>query len=116
MSMPPPAVTTITQAHSTHGSVGPLIAVLVVVIILGVIAGMIGRLCSGKPIMGCGQYDIGSCAERKFSSCIDGTISPPLPRPNVSEASASTPNHQEREQENPSPSNSNPPPPKHVDS
>ncbi|KAK8568147.1 hypothetical protein V6N13_106081 [Hibiscus sabdariffa] len=74
-------------AHTGHGSVGPVIAVLAVVTILGVIAGMIGRLCSGRPVMGHGHYDFEGWVERKCSSCIDGTMDPPPPsRPTADEA------------------------------
>ncbi|XP_022725067.1 uncharacterized protein LOC111281660 [Durio zibethinus] len=69
------------KAHTGHGSVGPVIAVLVLITILGVIAGMIGRLCSGRPIMGHGQYDFEGWFERKCSSCLDGRVDPPPPRP-----------------------------------
>ncbi|XVE66884.1 hypothetical protein DITRI_Ditri08aG0115600 [Diplodiscus trichospermus] len=68
-------------AHTGHGSVGPVIAVLAVITILGVIAGMIGRLCSGRPIMGHGQYDFEGWVERKCSSCLDGRLDLPPPRP-----------------------------------
>ncbi|XVE49153.1 hypothetical protein DITRI_Ditri01bG0059400 [Diplodiscus trichospermus] len=67
--------------HTGHGSVGPVIAVLAVITILGVIAGLIGRLCSGRPIMGHGQYDFEGWVERKCSSCLDGRVDPPAPRP-----------------------------------
>lgn len=74
MSLPPsqqrPPVTLAQQSYSTnlsHGSIGPVIAVLVVMVILGVIAVMVGRLCSTK-------YDLESLAEIKCSSCIDGRI------------------------------------------
>ena len=72
------------EAYTTHtgqGSVGPVIAVLAVITILGVIAGVIGRLCSGRPIMGHGQYDFEGWVERKCSSCLDGRVDPPPPRP-----------------------------------
>ncbi|CAJ1973362.1 unnamed protein product [Sphenostylis stenocarpa] len=78
MSMPmyqqdqPPPVSVTKQ--SPHESVGPVVGVLVVVIVLGIIAVMIGRLCSGRRIMGHGQLDVESWAERKCSSCIDGKI------------------------------------------
>lgn len=74
---PPPAITMAHQSYnggSEHGSIGPVIGVLVVVIVLGIIAVMIGRLCSGRQIMGHGQYDIESWAEKKCSTCIDGRI------------------------------------------
>ena len=63
-------------AHSGHGSIGPFIGVLAVITILGVIAGMIGRLCSGRQIMGHGQYDFEGWVERKCSSCLDGRVDP----------------------------------------
>ncbi|KAG4391922.1 hypothetical protein GLYMA_04G036500v4 [Glycine max] len=85
----PPPMISVTQ-QSSHESIGPLIGVLVVVIVLGVIAVMIGRLCSGRRIMGHGQYDVESWAERKCSSCIDGRINLSLPT-RVSESSNSVP-------------------------
>ncbi|XP_041010116.1 uncharacterized protein LOC121254218 [Juglans microcarpa x Juglans regia] len=85
---PPLAVTQEAYtAHSGHGSVGPVIAVLAVITILGLIAGMIGRICSGRPIMGHGQYDFESWIERKCSSCLDGRIDPPAPRQQEATAS-----------------------------
>ncbi|KAK9942201.1 hypothetical protein M0R45_007879 [Rubus argutus] len=79
----PPPVSVTQQAYTTHsgrGSVGPVIAVLAVITILGVIAGMVGRLCSGRRVMGHGQYyDFEAWLERKCSSCIDGRIGPPPP-------------------------------------
>lgn len=66
--------------HNGHGSVGPVIAVLAVITILGVIAGMIGRLCSGRRILGHGQYDFEGWVERKCSSCLDGHVDPPPTR------------------------------------
>ncbi|XP_024028941.1 double-strand-break repair protein rad21 homolog [Morus notabilis] len=69
-------------AHSGQGSVGPVIGVLAVITVLGVIAGMIGRLCSGRRIMGHAQYyDFEGWVERKCSTCLDGTIDPPPPPP-----------------------------------
>nr|DAD41176.1 TPA_asm: hypothetical protein HUJ06_015499 [Nelumbo nucifera] len=85
MSMPleqqqPPPMTANQQAfnsYSSHGSIGPVIAVLALITILGVVAGMIGRLCSGRRIMGHGEYDIEEWLETKCASCIDGRIDPP---------------------------------------
>ncbi|WCJ35365.1 hypothetical protein M5689_016626 [Euphorbia peplus] len=79
----PPAVT-ITQdsfvTNSTsHGAIGPVIAVLVVIMVLGIIAVMIGRVCSGRRIFGYGQYDIESWAEAHCGACIDGRLTPPRP-------------------------------------
>ncbi|KAE8674833.1 Telomere maintenance component 1, putative isoform 1 [Hibiscus syriacus] len=94
MSMPldqqPPPVT-VTQHpynyHAGHASIGPVIAVLLVIVVLGIVAGMIGRLCTGRKIMCYGQYDIESWIETKCSSCIDGRIYPPQPTYNASATS-----------------------------
>ncbi|MBA0693425.1 hypothetical protein Goari_003799, partial [Gossypium aridum] len=74
---PPPTVTVPDQQPyhnsqtTTHPSLPPLIGVLLVIIILGIIAGMIGRLCTGRKIMGLGHFDIETWIETKCSSCID---------------------------------------------
>nr|XP_004501812.1 uncharacterized protein LOC101514152 [Cicer arietinum] len=78
----PPPLTVDQQSYngaSQHDSIGPVIGVLIVIIVLGIIAVMIGRLCSGRRIMGHGQYDIESWAERKCSTCIDGRINLSIP-------------------------------------
>ncbi|KAH0732217.1 hypothetical protein KY289_003405 [Solanum tuberosum] len=80
--LPPPMFMS-QQAYSDrpgHGSVGPVIAVLAVIAVLGAIAVMIGRLCSGRKIMGRGQYDFEGWVETKCASCIDGRVDP-IPRP-----------------------------------
>ncbi|XP_055814777.1 uncharacterized protein LOC129884508 [Solanum dulcamara] len=80
--LPPPMFVS-QQAYSDrpgHGSVGPVIAVLAVIAVLGAIAIMIGRLCSGRKIMGRGQYDFEGWVETKCASCIDGRVDP-IPRP-----------------------------------
>ncbi|XP_047978677.1 uncharacterized protein LOC125220558 [Salvia hispanica] len=83
-SPPPPMQMQMGQqeytAHSGHGSVGPVIGVLAVITILGAIAIMIGRLCSGRGIMGHAQYDFERWVETKCASCIDGRVDPPPPR------------------------------------
>ncbi|CAN8284428.1 unnamed protein product [Cochlearia groenlandica] len=71
---PPPS-----SGHSS--SVGPFIAVLIIVIFLCILATVIGRLCSGKTIMGYGDYDMERWAETRCSSCIDGHIFPTRPSP-----------------------------------
>ncbi|XP_052621793.1 uncharacterized protein LOC111895733 [Lactuca sativa] len=65
------------KSHSGHGSVGPVIGVLAVIMVLGAVAVMIGRLCSGRRIMGHGQYDFEGWVETKCSTCIDGRLGPP---------------------------------------
>ncbi|CAK7347603.1 unnamed protein product [Dovyalis caffra] len=103
------------NTHTTHTSIGPVVAVLVVIMVFGVLAVMFGKLCSGRRIMGYGQYDMESWAERKCSSCIDGRLSPPLQRSSVpaTSSSASTPAQtQETKQEEQSPQY----PPENLDS
>ncbi|KAK6256654.1 hypothetical protein QUC31_000113 [Theobroma cacao] len=109
VQQPPPV--TVTQPYNshatTHASIGPVIAVLLVIIILGILAGMIGRLCTGRKIMGYGQYDIESWIETKCSSCIDGRIYPPPPRANASGTSVPASIQHHPQQEDQSPSNPN---------
>ncbi|XP_010526140.1 PREDICTED: uncharacterized protein LOC104803788 [Tarenaya hassleriana] len=80
---PPPATehSSSSSAVPSGSSVGPLVAVLVVVAVLCVIAGFVGRICSGKTVMGFGEYDMERWAESRCSSCIDGHIPPPPPPP-----------------------------------
>jgi len=59
-------------SHDSNGSVGPLIVVLAVIAILGVVAGMVGRLCAGR--RSDGQYDMEGWIERKCATCIDGRL------------------------------------------
>ncbi|KAL3538900.1 hypothetical protein ACH5RR_002266 [Cinchona calisaya] len=84
---PPPMVMAAQQAytpHSGHGSVGPVIGVLAVIIILCAIAVMIGRLCSGRGIFGhVPHYDFESWVETKCSSCVEGRVDSPVPRRTV---------------------------------
>lgn len=63
-------------SHSGHGSVGPVIGVLAIIIILGALAIMVGRLCSGRRIMGRGQYDFETWVETKFATCLDDRVDP----------------------------------------
>ncbi|PKU74416.1 uncharacterized protein LOC110097199 [Dendrobium catenatum] len=66
-------------SHNGRGSIGPVIAVLAVIAILGIFTGVVGRLCSGRRIVGLGQYDVEGWIERKCASCIDGHIDHPQP-------------------------------------
>ncbi|KAK5837925.1 uncharacterized protein LOC108474927 [Gossypium arboreum] len=103
-SPPPPYGGVTQQAYTVHkgqGSVGPVIAVLTVITILGIIAAMIGRLCSARRrIMGhAPSYDCESWVERKCSSCLDGRpdIYPPREAPVVTVPIEDT--HQEIKEE-----------------
>lgn len=75
----PPFQAVAYTAHSGHGSVGPVIGVLAVITILASMAVMIGRLCSGRRIMGRGMYDFEGWVESKCGACIDGRVDPPPP-------------------------------------
>lgn len=82
MSMPvvqqPPAGYYTEQAatHSSppSGSIGMVIVVLAVITILGVVAGVVGRLCAGRRFSGDSEYDFEGWVERKCSTCIDGHL------------------------------------------
>ncbi|OVA10486.1 hypothetical protein BVC80_8985g11 [Macleaya cordata] len=95
-TQPPPPTGVYQQANTTHSGhmlIGPVIAVLAVITILGIISIMIGRLCSGRRVWGIGEYDFEGWVERKCSSCIDGRIGPPPPPPtnNINVSSDSVP-------------------------
>ncbi|KAG7035125.1 hypothetical protein SDJN02_01920, partial [Cucurbita argyrosperma subsp. argyrosperma] len=85
------------QAASSHvgadGPFGPVIAVLVVMVILGTVAGMIGRLFSGRRLVGGGQYDVEGWVEKKCSSCFDGKVDdvPPSGPPRSATAGGDVP-------------------------
>ncbi|GER50424.1 phospho-N-acetylmuramoyl-pentapeptide-transferase [Striga asiatica] len=68
------------RAHTAHGSVGPVIGVLALVLMLGAVAVMVGRLCSGRGIRGHAKYDFEGWVETKCASCIDGRVDP-IPPP-----------------------------------
>ncbi|XP_019168948.1 PREDICTED: uncharacterized protein LOC109164857 [Ipomoea nil] len=72
-----PAMVTGQQAYMdrpAHGSVGAVIGVLAVIVVLGAVAVIIGRLCSGGSIMGRGHYAFESWFETKCGSCVNGLM------------------------------------------
>ncbi|CAA0372109.1 hypothetical protein AtNW77_Chr2g0245821 [Arabidopsis thaliana] len=82
----PPPATEVSQDSSSvssagNSTIGPFIAVFIVVTVLCVLASVIGRLCSGKTILGYGDYDMERWAESRCGSCIDGHIIPHRPSP-----------------------------------
>ncbi|CAH9100429.1 unnamed protein product [Cuscuta europaea] len=91
LQQPPPTVMEqeAYRSRAGRGSVGPVVGVLALVAVLGVIAVMIGRLCSGRRVMGRGRYDFESWFEAKCASCIDGRIEP-TPRTVVPESGGAT--------------------------
>lgn len=60
-------------SHS-NGSVGPVLAVLSVITILGVIACVLGRICAGRLFTADSKYDCVGWMERRCSSCLDGDL------------------------------------------
>lgn len=83
----PPMMVISQQAAGNHyrppsGHVGPVIGVLAVIAVLGILAGLVGRLCGGRTVMGYGpRFDVEAWLESKCSSCLDGHVAPPRPRP-----------------------------------
>lgn len=69
---------------STPHSIETLVVVLAAITIIGVIAGIIARLCGGRHFGGSGEHDVEGWVERKCRSCIDAGITaaaPPDPTP-----------------------------------
>lgn len=60
-------------SHSS-GSVGPVLAVLSVITILGVIACVLGRICAGRLFSANSKYDCVGWMERRCASCLDGDL------------------------------------------
>jgi hypothetical protein len=81
---PPPTVVMEPKCY-THRSIETLVVVIAVITILGVIAGIIARLCGGRHFGGNGESDIEGWIERKCRSCIDGGV-PEEPKPATEEA------------------------------
>eukprot|EP01018_Ginkgo_biloba_P009503 Gb_30603 [translate_table: standard] len=69
----PQAVSSNGGSHS-NGSVGPVLAVLSVITILGVLACVMGRVCAGRLVSANSKYDCVGWMERRCASCIDGDV------------------------------------------
>ncbi|KAL8489566.1 hypothetical protein ACS0TY_025470 [Phlomoides rotata] len=69
------------SGHSTHHSIETLVVVLAAITLIGVIAGIIARLCGGRHLGGHGDHDVEGWVERKCRSCIDAGVvtAPPAP-------------------------------------
>ncbi|KAK3021842.1 hypothetical protein RJ639_046231 [Escallonia herrerae] len=77
----PPMAVVVEPSHSTHRSIETLVVVLAVITIVGVIAGIIARLCGGRHFGGSGEHDIEGWVERKCRSCIDSGVPAKEPKP-----------------------------------
>lgn len=85
---PPPPVLMISQQQQQQqqqgnhysapsGHVGPVIGVVAMIAVLGILAGLVGRLCSGRTVLGYGpHFDVEAWLESKCSSCLDGRVAP----------------------------------------
>lgn len=93
----PPAAVSEDSEQYAHRSIETLVVVLAVITIVGVIAGIVARLCGGRHFGGNGEHDIEGWVERKCRSCIDGGI------PAAAAAAA--------EESKPAPAPPQPPPP-----
>ncbi|CAN6460078.1 unnamed protein product [Victoria cruziana] len=62
------------SSHPGSASVGPVIAVLVVIAFLGAVAGVIGWVCSGRKFVGGRRFDVEGWMEQRFAACIDGRV------------------------------------------
>ncbi|KAH7295553.1 hypothetical protein KP509_27G054500 [Ceratopteris richardii] len=56
-----------------------LFVVLIIIIILGLMAGVLARICGGRHFAGLGEYDFEGWVEHKCASCLDGSMPPALP-------------------------------------
>ncbi|KAG0498753.1 hypothetical protein HPP92_003444 [Vanilla planifolia] len=77
--LPPPS------SHTGRGSIGPLIGVLAVVAVLGIVSCVVGRLCSGRRIVGIGRFNVDGWIGRNCASCVDGRLGFPPPPPGEDE-------------------------------
>lgn len=64
-----------------NGSIGMLFVVLVIIIVLGLLAGLLARVCGGQHFAGHIEYDFEGWIEKRCASCIDGSLPPPPPAP-----------------------------------
>ncbi|GER25877.1 L-lactate dehydrogenase 1 [Striga asiatica] len=65
---------------STPHSIETLVVVLAVITILGVVAGIIARLCGGRHLGSHGDHDVEGWVERRCRSCIDGGVATEPPK------------------------------------
>ncbi|KAL3841251.1 hypothetical protein ACJIZ3_025842 [Penstemon smallii] len=78
---PPLVVEAATGPTPTHNSIETLVVVLAAITIIGVIAGIIARLCGGQHFGGSGEHDVDGWVERKCRTCIDGGVTADQPKP-----------------------------------
>nr|DAD29721.1 TPA_asm: hypothetical protein HUJ06_031189 [Nelumbo nucifera] len=81
----PPLV--VRSSRSAHGSIQTMIVILAVITIVGVVAGIVARICGGRHFGRNGEHDIEGWVERKCRSCIDGGV-PAAPPPENSKPAA----------------------------
>jgi hypothetical protein len=79
---------TVEPSCYNHRSIETLVVVLAVITILGVIAGIIARLCGGRHFGNNGENDIEGWIERRCRSCIDGGVPAAAVEPKPAAAAA----------------------------
>ncbi|KAI5084549.1 hypothetical protein GOP47_0000718 [Adiantum capillus-veneris] len=77
----------------SNGSWGALFVVVVVIAVLGLLAGLLARLCNGRHRAGNLDYDFEGWVEKKCASCIDGSLDLPPPPTSTSQFSYPTSAH-----------------------
>ncbi|KAF8043991.1 hypothetical protein BT93_A2081 [Corymbia citriodora subsp. variegata] len=77
LAVPPPPE----PGRYTHRSIETLVVVLAAITIIGVVAGIVARLCGGRHLGGSGESDIEGWVERRCKSCIDAGLPPPEEKP-----------------------------------
>lgn len=89
--MVPPARVGEEDNRYSHKSIETLVVVLAVITIVGVLAGIVARLCGGRHFGGNGENDIEGWIENRCRSCIDGGLPPPPPPPPQAEKPKAAP-------------------------
>ncbi|KAI4386521.1 hypothetical protein MLD38_004449 [Melastoma candidum] len=77
LAQPPPASTPGPRL-CTARSIQELLVVLAVITLVGVVAGIMARVCGGRHLVGSGDPDVEGWVEQTCRSCIDGGVSQSL--------------------------------------
>ncbi|KAI4381503.1 hypothetical protein MLD38_007569 [Melastoma candidum] len=75
LAQPPPPSTPGPRLCTTR-SIQELLFVLAVITLVGVVVGIMARVCGGRHLAGSGDHDVEGWVEKTCKSCIDGGVSP----------------------------------------
>ncbi|XP_010057245.2 uncharacterized protein LOC104445124 [Eucalyptus grandis] len=78
---PPPPPSAAEPGRYARRSIETLVVVLAAITIIGVVAGIVARLCGGRLLGGSRDNDIEGWVERRCRSCIDSGLPPPEEKP-----------------------------------